>query len=207
MHHCLAIWIVGPVSCNFHPSLSTHHTDLKNLTQVPGFSALPCQATMQTLLLCIIVFFLLPECTTSYSFIHKKAVALYPNLQYSQNISLLYYIRKLCISWTNVFVSGKDKCICRELGQMQLQHWLCSPAWMDGQIDRLGKVKLGNKCNATHWKNTNDLGSYKGLDAGLERNEDSTKSKGQCVGWFIRGAGESNQLVHTSITSPIYREG
>ena len=107
-----------------------------------------------------------------------KHCCLFPFLQYSQNISLLYYIRKLCISWTNVFVSGKDKCICRELGQMQLQHWLCSPVWMDGQIDRLGKVKLGNKCNATHWKNTNDLDSYKGLDAGLERNEDNIKSKG-----------------------------
>ena len=46
----------------------------------------------------------------------------------------------ICLNIANVFAIWQCKCICRELGQMQLQHWLCPHVWMEMDI--------------VHWKST-----------------------------------------------------
>ena len=128
----------GSTSCNFHQS--------------------PCSYELfQT---CIAIFFFFSQ-VHYMNFIEKKTFALSPFYNKYQQFHFCMNLYSsvscceckrcgcicrqvcICLNIANVFAIWQCKCICRELGQMQLQHLLCPHVWMEMDIVHWTNRKIG----------------------------------------------------------------
>ena len=158
MHHCFAIWITT--------------TAWFYILQFPSISMQ--WAIHELFQTCIAIFFFFGQ-VHYMNFIEKKTFALSPFYNKYQQFHFCMNLYSsvscceckrcgcicrqvcICLNIANVFAIWQCKCICRELGQMQLQRLLCPHVWKEMDIvhwtnRKIGKSQTKKQIQCDPWK-------------------------------------------------------